>query len=238
MSRPGTAAVAFALAIAMLGTTLPTPLYSLYREQFGFSELMITVIFATVRGGRDRLAGPVRPPLRPGRAPPDAAARARPLRAQRGRVPARRRPSPPARRPRALRAGGGIFTGTATATLVDLAAPGRRARATLVATIANMGGLGLGPLLAGLLAQWAGSPLQVTFWVYLALLVPAAFGIWAMPEPVTARTRPRLRLQAPTVPVYMRADVPPGGARGLCRVRGARPVHALWRPPSSARSSE
>jgi len=46
-----TAAVAFALAVAMLGTTLPTPLYGLYRERFGFSELMITVIFATYAAG-------------------------------------------------------------------------------------------------------------------------------------------------------------------------------------------
>jgi hypothetical protein len=34
--RAGFAAVAFALAIAMLGTTLPTPLYGLYREDSGF----------------------------------------------------------------------------------------------------------------------------------------------------------------------------------------------------------
>jgi MFS family permease len=98
----------------------------------------------------------------------------------------------------------GIFTGTATATLVDLAGPERRARATLMATIANMGGLGCGPLLAGLLSQWAGSPLRLTFWVYLALLVPAAIGIWAMPEPVVATSRPRLRPQALTVPTEMR----------------------------------
>src|SRR3954462_12765706 len=47
----GSAAVAFALAVAMLGTTLPTPLYVLYRERFGFSELMVTVIFATYAAG-------------------------------------------------------------------------------------------------------------------------------------------------------------------------------------------
>ena len=45
--RFGFVAAAFALAVGMLGTTLPTPLYGLYRQQFGFSELMITVIFAT-----------------------------------------------------------------------------------------------------------------------------------------------------------------------------------------------
>src|ERR1700679_1356051 len=35
----------------MLGTTLPTPLYGLYQEQLGFSELMVTVIFATYAVG-------------------------------------------------------------------------------------------------------------------------------------------------------------------------------------------
>ena len=98
----------------------------------------------------------------------------------------------------------GIFTGTATATLIDLAPDGRRGRATLVATMANMGALGAGPLLTGLLSQWAGSPLRLTFWVDLALLVPAAIGIWAMPEPVASTSHPQLRPQALKVPMEMR----------------------------------
>jgi predicted MFS family arabinose efflux permease len=99
----------------------------------------------------------------------------------------------------------GIFTGTATATLVDLAPQGRRARATLVATVANMGALGAGPLLGGLLSQWAGSPLRLTFWVDLALLVPAAIGIWAMPEPITRARHPQLRPRALKIPKEMRS---------------------------------
>ena len=35
----------------MLGNTLPTPLYVLYQEKFGFSTLMITVIFAVYAAG-------------------------------------------------------------------------------------------------------------------------------------------------------------------------------------------
>ena len=35
----------------MVGTTLPTPLYGIYRARFGFSELIITVIFATYATG-------------------------------------------------------------------------------------------------------------------------------------------------------------------------------------------
>jgi predicted MFS family arabinose efflux permease len=98
----------------------------------------------------------------------------------------------------------GIFTGTATATLIDLAPQGRRGRATLVATMANMGALGAGPLLTGLLSQWAGSALRLTFWVDLALLVPAAIGIWAMSEPIASTSRAQLRPQALRVPREMR----------------------------------
>ena len=49
--RAGSAATALALAVAMLGTTLPTPLYPLYREQLGFSEFLVTVIFAVYAAG-------------------------------------------------------------------------------------------------------------------------------------------------------------------------------------------
>src|SRR6202000_2056897 len=38
--------VAYAFVVTMVATTLPSPLYELYRHQFGFSELMVTVIFA------------------------------------------------------------------------------------------------------------------------------------------------------------------------------------------------
>ena len=201
----GFAAVAFALAIVMLGTTLPTPLYGLYREQFGFSELMITVIFAAYAAGVIAsllLFGPLS----------DQIGRRRVLLPGLGLAAIGAVSFLIADGLAALLFGrvvvglsAGIFTGTATATLVDLAAPERRSRATLVATLANMGGLGCGTLLAGLLAQWAGSPLRLPFWIELALLVPAAIGIWAMPEPVVAKGRPRLRPRALTVPTEMRA---------------------------------
>jgi MFS family permease len=203
--RLGFAAAAFALAVAMLGTTLPTPLYGLYRQEFGFSELMITVIFATYAAGViaslllfGRLSDQIgrRRMLLPGlglsalSAVCFLTASGLPLLLV-GRVLS------------GLSAG--IFTGTATATLIDLAPAGRRGRATLVATMANMGALGAGPLLTGLLSQWAGSPLRLTFWVDLALLVPAAIGIWAMPEPIANASRARLRPQALRIPREMRS---------------------------------
>lgn len=202
--RGGIAAGALALAVGMAGTTLPTPLYALYRERFGFSELMVTVIFAIYAAGV--LASLV-------------------LFGRLSDQIGRRRMLLPALALSALSAvifliaGGlpllfvgrilsglsaGIFTGTATATIVELASPQRRGRATLVATIANMGGLGCGPLLAGVLSQWAASPLRLSFWVDLALIVPAVIGIWAMPEPVEKTSLPRLRPQLPTVPREIR----------------------------------
>jgi MFS family permease len=203
--RFGFAAAAFALAVGMLGTTLPTSLYGLYRQRFGFSELMITVIFATYAAGViaslllfGRLSDQVgrRRVLLPGlvlsalSAVCFLTATGLPLLLV-GRVLS------------GLSAG--IFTGTATATLIDLAPAGRRGRATLVATVANMGALGVGPLLGGLLSQLAGSPLRLTFWVDLALVVPAAIGIWAMPEPVTVVRHPQLRPKALKVPKEMRS---------------------------------
>ncbi len=98
----------------------------------------------------------------------------------------------------------GIFTGTATATLVDLAGSRRAGRATLIAALANMGGLGCGPLLAGILAQSAPHPLRLPFWVDLGLLVPAVIGIVLIVEPVERTRRPRLRPQSLAVPTQMR----------------------------------
>jgi MFS family permease len=213
--RLGFAAAAFALAVAMLGTTLPTPLYGLYRQQFGFSELMITVIFATYAAGViaslllfGRLSDQIgrRRVLLPGlvlsalSAVCFLTATGLPLLLA-GRVLS------------GLSAG--IFTGTATATLIDLAPAGRRGRATLVATMANMGALGAGPLLTGLLSQWAGSPLRLAFWVDLALLVAAGIGIWAMPEPITRTSRPQLRPQALKIPNEMRSTFTEAALAGV-----------------------
>lgn len=203
--KTGTLAAAFAFAVAMLGTTLPTPLYGLYQQRFGFSELTITVIFATyavgviaallVFGGFSDQIGRRRM-LFAGLA----------LSALSAVVFLMADGLAPLILGRVLSGlSAGIFTGTATATLVDLAPPERRGRATLVATIANVTGLGVGPLLAGVLSQWGPAPLRLTFLVDLALLVPAAIGLAAMPEPVPVKRHPRLRLQRLALPAEIRA---------------------------------
>jgi hypothetical protein len=62
-----------------------------------------------------------------------------------------------------------------------------------------MGGLGLGPLLAGVVATWVIAPLRTSFWIVLVLLMIAIAGVWAMPEPSHRPRRFRLRPQPLTV---------------------------------------
>ncbi len=197
--------VAYAFGATMVGTTLPTPLYHLYQQQFGFGNLLTTVIYAVYAGGV--LAAL----LLFGRAS-DVLGRRRLLLA--GLVVS------------ALSAvvfltdGGltalfvgrilsgisaGIFTGTATVAMLELAPPRRRPTATLLATVVNMLGLGCGPLLAGLLAQYLPYPLFLPFLANLIILVPAVIGVWFAPETVAVKPGARPRPQRPAVPAEVRA---------------------------------
>ena len=208
LRRPGFAGTAYAFAVVLLGTTLPTPLYTIYQQELGFDELMVTVIFATYATGVisalllfGRLSDQIgrRRVLLPGLVLSAMAAIVFLLAQSVGALLAARVLSGLA---------AGLFTGTATATLLDLAPPARRAQATLAATVVNMGGLACGPLLAGVLAEYAGAPLRLVFWIDLALLVPAAALVWAIPETVrgaAAGSPARLRPQALHVPPEVRA---------------------------------
>jgi MFS family permease len=190
---------AYAFFIVMVGTTLPTPLYPLFQQRYGFGALQVTVIFAVYAFGV--IAGLVlfgnlsdqigrRPVLLVGLAL--SALNAVLFLAAGSLVPIY-----VARIVSGLSAG--IFTGTATAYLVDLAPGGRRRFASVVAVFANLGGLGTGTLLSGLLAQYAARPLRLPFAVDLVLLVPATVAVLLTPETVS-RTELRLRLQRLGVP--------------------------------------
>jgi MFS family permease len=99
----------------------------------------------------------------------------------------------------------GIVTGTATAAIIELAPPKRRRHAPLVATAANIGGLGCGPLLAGVLAQYAPAPTRTPFVVDLALIAVAALLVLLLPETVRSAGPARLRPQRLRVPREGRA---------------------------------
>jgi MFS family permease len=104
----------------------------------------------------------------------------------------------------------GAAVATATAFVTDLdAGPGGVAtrRAGIVATIANIGGLALGPLIAGLLARYAGHGLTLPFIVFLALLLAAVGLVIVAPEGHAAmHPRPRYRPQRLTAPADGRSQ--------------------------------
>ncbi|MBY8879084.1 MFS transporter [Actinacidiphila acidipaludis] len=202
--------MALVFAVVMAGTTLPTPLYDLYRKDIGFSEFVVTVVFAVyacgviaallIAGSFSDVLGR-RPVLMAGigfsmlSAVCFLAAHGLPLLFV-GRV--------------FSGFSAGLFSGAATAAIMELAAPEQRGRAGLAATVANMGGLGCGPVLAGLLGEYAPHPLRLTFVVHLGLLALSFAAVWIAPETVARQDpRPPLRVQGMVVPVQARAAFRP-----------------------------
>jgi MFS family permease len=93
----------------------------------------------------------------------------------------------------------GLMASTATTYLTDLYAEARPAEARsafpgLVATATNLGGLALGPLVAGAFAQWLPAPLHLIYLVFGALMAILVLLVLASPETVdtelTERDRP------------------------------------------------
>lgn len=198
-------AVGFAFVVTMLGTTLPTPLYPAYAALFGFGELVTTVVFATYAVGvtaglllfghwSDELGR--RPMLLAGLALSAVSALSFLLAGPLVLLFLGRFLS-------GLSAG--IVTGTATATIIDVAPARLRNRAGLVGAAVNMGGLGLGPVLAGVLAQYAPHPRRLVFGVDIALVVMAAAAVAALADPVRRAARPRLAPRRLSVPPELRA---------------------------------
>ncbi|MFE1440353.1 MFS transporter [Streptomyces sp. NPDC058739] len=200
-------------AVCMAGTTLPTPLYGLYQEKFDFSELTVTVVYAVyalgvigvlLLAGNASDAVGRRPVLLWGLGFAAVSAVCFLSASALGWLYAGRLMS-------GLSAG--LFTGAASAYVMELAPRGGSSRATLVATAANMGGLGCGPLLAGVLSQYADWPLYLPFAVHLALVALSALVLVRLPETVRERrplstVRPRKPELPPSVrPVFAPAAV-------------------------------
>ncbi|MER7868947.1 MFS transporter [Streptomyces cellulosae] len=103
----------------------------------------------------------------------------------------------------------GLIATTATAYLAELhraARPGgSMRRAEVVATAANLGGLGLGPVVAGALADLAPRPLQLPYWIYLVLLLVMAGLMSLAPETIDVpEPRPPYRVRRIDVPAAQR----------------------------------
>lgn len=195
--------LAYAFAAIMLGTTLPTPMYSLYGDQMNFSVLTTTVVYATYAGGvlfallafgRWSDAIGRRPMLAAGVVFAVSSAVVFLLADSVGMLLVGRVLS-------GLSAG--IFTGTATAAVIEAAPPAWRTKAAAVATIANVGGLGAGPVVAGVLVQYAPHPLQLSFVLHIALVLMAGVAVLVVPE--TSQRVGGIGFQRLSVPTEVRS---------------------------------
>src|SRR4051812_4343492 len=202
----------------MLGGTVPAPLYPFYVRSLGLSPLLVTVVFASYAVGTLTallLGGGLSD--RVGRRPVLALAV---VVAASSTLVFLLAPTLPGLLAGRVLSGlsVGLTTGTATAALVELNQD--RRSATNLATAANMGGLGLGPVLAGLLAGFLPHPTITPFLVFLFLLLPV-FALLVVPEtaPTTARGARDLlhavRPQRPSVPADGRAGFAAAAVAGF-----------------------
>jgi len=199
-------AVAFAFLAVMAFATVPAPLYVIYQARDGFPTFTTTVVFAAYGVGVVAalyLAGHLSDVH--GRRPLILVSIALELVAAvlfllwndvSGLIVARL----------VTGLGVGLLTATATAHLGEL-----RVRATgsassasgagVVAGVVNLGGLSLGALVGGALAEFVGQPLMVPYVVFVVALAVAFVVVLAAPETVDRPSAPVAyrpqRLQAP-----------------------------------------
>ncbi|MDC7802349.1 MFS transporter [Sphingomonas sp. BLCC-B65] len=209
--RRAVLATAFAFLVAMMGTTLPTPLYSIYSDQLSFTSLTVTILFAVYAVGvvgALLLFGRLSDDL--GRRPVMMASLTLALLSA---VLFLLPPSLPllvvARVVSGLAAG--LMSGTGTAAILDLYAPGRKAAAGTLAVAVNTGGLALGTLTAGILAANAPLPLVTPFVVHAALCALALVGLGTCAPQSTRRGPLRVRAHRLHVP----REIRPAFVRGV-----------------------
>ncbi len=233
-------AVAFAFLVVMMFATLPSPLYGLYRTRDHLSAFTITVVFAIFAAGTIITLLAER----------SIAARFGRRGAMLGGVATMM-----------VAAGllavwkdlpglliGRLLTGVAIGLAAGVAIPylielrlradpnASPVGARNLGTAVNVGALGLGPLVAGCLAQWATQPLTLPYLVMIVLGAVALIGLAAAPETGTpapraaAQSRPagparRVRLPVPAAGGTIAAFAASGLFAGLSGLILATTLH-------------
>jgi hypothetical protein len=198
-------AVAFAFLIVMAFATLPSPLYGLYRARDHLSTLTVTVVYAVFAVGT--IAALVCERLvvgRVGRRGAMAGGVATMIAA--ATVLATSKVLPALFVGRVLAGVAiGLAAGTATTYLIELRAradPNQSVvRARTIGTAVNVGALGIGPLIGGLLAQWTARPLTLPYILFVVLGAIALLGLTAAPETGAPSRHASATLSVARIPV-------------------------------------
>ena len=185
--------------ILLMGATIPTPLYGIYRSEFALSQISITLIYAAYSVGVVPTLfffGPLGDAI--GRKPLLILAVVISLIGTAiislspglewliiGRL--------------AQGVGVGAVLGNATAALVELEAHGNKQRASQVASMALLGGLGLGPLIAGLMAQYLFYPTLLPYVLELILLLIVLILVLTI-KGTSSSSYTEFRIRKPTIP--------------------------------------
>src|SRR3954447_5415440 len=196
--------VAGIIGLALFASGTPSPLYGTYRELWGFSPVVLTLIYATYAFGvlaALLLAGRVSDEI--GRRPV--------LLASLGTLMATSVVFMladstvwlfVARGIQGLATG--LALGAASAALLDLHPRRDPASVGLANGVASAGGMGLGIGISALLVQFAPAPRVLPYVVLLVLFAIAFYGTVRMPEPVRVNGRVQLTPQRPSIPPVVR----------------------------------
>jgi hypothetical protein len=208
--------VAFAFLIVSAFATLPSPLYGLYRARDDLSAFAVTVVYAIFAGGTiaallrvDSIAARI------GRRGVMLAAVVTMMAA--AALLAAWKDLPGLLAGRLLTGVSvGLAAGTAIPYLIELGvrkdpnAPVARART--IGTSVNVGSLGIGPLVAGCLAQWARQPLTLSYLLWIALGAIALVGLAAAPETGARGPQATTKRQSTGSPPSARIPIPAAAA--------------------------
>ena len=200
---------AYAFFVVMAGATVPTPLYPIYAQTYGFSAFLITVIFAVYSVGvigALLTTGPWsdevgRKPLLFGGLVAAALALVTFTLAQGLWLLLL------ARFLQGVSVG--VFAAAATVAVSEMGPEDRPHLNAILSTVANMGGLGAGSVIGALVLVALPAPLVAPYLVHLAL-VAVGFGLlWTVPEPNPPADEPSLRMQGLALPEEVRSVMVP-----------------------------
>jgi MFS family permease len=195
------------LALLLFASSAPSPLYIVYQQKWGFSEIVLTGVFAVYALGLLGaliVTGSLSDHL--GRRPTLLLALGIEIAGMLLFAEARS-----VLWLFAARILQGIATGIATAAisaaLIDLQPAHKPRFGALLAAAAPMGGLAAGALGSGLLVEYGPSPTRLVYWLLLGAFVLAALFALAIPETVQRRpTWARSLRPNVAVPAALRAD--------------------------------